>query len=67
MTLIIVIGQIDISVGSLFAVISVACGVLLKAGLPLLFAPLAAILLGAAFGSINGGLISFVRARRLSS
>jgi rhamnose transport system permease protein len=62
MTLIIVIGQIDISVGSLFAVTSVACGVLVKAGLPLLLAPLAAILIGAALGSINGGLISFVRA-----
>ena len=62
MTLIIVIGQIDISVGSLFAVTSVACGVLVKAGLPLILAPLAAILIGAALGAINGGLISFVRA-----
>jgi len=62
MTPIIVIGQIDISVGSLFAVTSVACGVLVKAGLPLALTPLAAILIGAALGSINGGLISFVRA-----
>ena len=62
MTLIIVIGQIDISVGSMFAVISVACGVMVKSGLPLVLAPFAAILLGAALGSINGGLISFVRA-----
>jgi rhamnose transport system permease protein len=62
MTLIIVIGQIDISVGSLFAVTGVACGVLVKGGLPLLLAPFAAILIGAALGSINGGLISFVRA-----
>lgn len=62
MTLIIVIGQIDISVGSLFAVTSVAFGVMVKAGLPLSVAPFAAILIGAALGSINGGLISFVRA-----
>jgi len=62
MTLIIVIGQIDISVGSMFAVISVACGVMVKSGMPLVLAPFAAILLGAALGSINGGLISFVRA-----
>jgi rhamnose transport system permease protein len=62
MTLIIVIGQIDISVGSLFAVTSVACGVLVKMGLPIFVAPFAAILIGAALGSINGGLISFVRA-----
>ena len=62
MTLIIVIGQIDISVGSLFAVTSVAFGVMVKAGLPVSLASFAAILIGAALGSINGGLISFVRA-----
>jgi rhamnose transport system permease protein len=62
MTLIVVIAQIDISVGSLFAVTSVACGVLVKAGLPLLLAPLAAVSIGALLGAVNGGLISFVRA-----
>jgi len=62
MTLVIVIAQIDISAGSLFAVTSVACGVLVKAGLPPAVAPLAAVLIGAALGSINGGLISFVKA-----
>jgi len=62
MTFIIVIGQIDISVGSLFAVTSVAFGVMVKAGLPLVVASLAALLIGAVLGSINGGLISFVRA-----
>jgi rhamnose transport system permease protein len=62
MTLIIVIAQIDISVGSLFAVTSVAYGVLVKAGLPLLLAPCAAILIGALLGAVNGALISFVRA-----
>jgi rhamnose transport system permease protein len=62
MTLIIVIAQIDISVGSLFAVTSVAFGAMVKAGLPLLVASLGAILIGAALGSLNGGLISFVRA-----
>ena len=59
MTLVIVIGQIDISVGSLFAVTSVAYGVLVKAGLPLLLAPFAAILIGAVLGAINGGLDFF--------
>ncbi len=62
MTLIIVIGQIDISVGSLFAVTSVAFGVLVKAGLPLFIAAFVAVLIGALLGSLNGGLISFVRA-----
>ncbi len=62
MTLVIVIGQIDISVGSLFAVTSVACGLLVKSGLPLMLMPLAGILIGALLGSVNGGLISYVRA-----
>ena len=62
MTLIIVIAQIDISVGSLFAVASVACGVLVKTGLPVPLALSAAVLIGAALGAMNGGLISYVRA-----
>ena len=62
MTFVIVIGQIDISAGSLFAVASVAFGMLVKAGLPILVAGVAAILVGAVLGSVNGGLISFVRA-----
>jgi len=36
--------------------------VFVKAGLPLWLAPFAAILVGAALGAVNGGLISFVRA-----
>ena len=35
MTLVILTGQIDISVGSVFAICSVAAGVLAKSGLPL--------------------------------
>jgi rhamnose transport system permease protein len=62
MTLVIVIGQIDISVGSLFAVTSVVYGVLVKEGLPLALAPFAAVAAGAVLGAVNGGLISFVRA-----
>jgi len=62
MTLIIVIAQIDISVGSLFAVTSVAYGALVKEGVPLLLAPFAAVLIGAVLGAVNGGLISYVRA-----
>ncbi len=62
MTLIIVIAQIDISVGSLFAVTSVACGVLVKDGMPVLLLPLASLLIGSLMGAVNGGLVSFVRA-----
>lgn len=62
MTLVIVVAQIDISVGSMFAVIGVACGVLAKLGVPILLLPVFAVLLGCAFGALNGALISFVKA-----
>src|SRR5436190_18169415 len=58
MTLIILCGQIDISVGSQFAICSMAAGVLAKAGLPVPLAGVAACLLGAAMGAINGALVA---------
>lgn len=60
MTLVIIIAQIDISVGSLFAITSVGCGVLAKAGLPNLLLPLAGFAMGSALGAVNGSLIAFV-------
>jgi ribose/xylose/arabinose/galactoside ABC-type transport system permease subunit len=57
MTLVILVGQIDISVGSQFAILSVCAGLLAKAGLgaaPLL---LGVLLLGAALGAVNGLLV----------
>ena len=61
MTLVILTGQIDISVGSLFAVCSVAAGLFAKSGLPLPAVVLAVLLVGAALGSINGALVAYVR------
>lgn len=61
MTLIILTGQIDISVGSMFAVCSVAAGVCAKTGLPMAMVAAAALLLGAALGAINGALVAYVR------
>jgi rhamnose transport system permease protein len=61
MTLVILTGQIDISVGSVFAICGVAAGLLAKAGLPLPFAALAACLVGAILGGINGALVAYVR------
>ena len=61
MTLVILTGHIDVSVGSIFAICSVGAGLLAKAGLPLPFVIAAACLLGAALGSINGGLVAVVR------
>lgn len=60
MTLIILTGQIDISVGSIFAICSVAAGLLAKSGLPLPLAGLAAGLVGALLGALNGALVAYV-------
>ena len=60
MTFVIVAGQIDISIGSQFAVCSVAAGLLAVAGLPMLFVAVATCLLGILFGSINGALVSWL-------
>jgi rhamnose transport system permease protein len=62
MTLVIVVAQIDISVGSLFAVTSIVCGLLAKAGMPVWLLPLCGLIVGSALGAINGALISFVKA-----
>ena len=61
MTAVIVAGQIDISVGSIFAICSVAAGLLAKAGLPMALTAVAVVLGGAAFGAVNGGLAAYVR------
>src|SRR6266404_5120754 len=61
MTLVILVGQIDISVGSQFAVCSIAAGFLAKTGMPppLLF--ICVLLTGAAMGALNGVLIGHLR------
>src|SRR5436190_4341106 len=59
MTLVIVTGEIDISVGSMFAICGVAAGVLAKAGWPVWWAGAAACVAGAGLGSLNGALVSY--------
>jgi rhamnose transport system permease protein len=59
MTFVILTGQIDISVGSLFAICSVAAGILAKSELPVPAAFLAACLVGGLLGSINGALVAY--------
>ncbi len=61
MTLIILTGQIDISIGSVFAICSVAAGVFAKAGLPMPLAALGACVVGALLGAANGVLVAYVR------
>src|SRR5262249_42555448 len=60
MTFVILTGHIDISVGSMFAICGVSAGVLAKSGLPVPVAVLAACLMGAAFGAINGVLVAYI-------
>ena len=62
MTLVIVLAEIDISVGSLFAVVSIVCGITAKAGIPLVPLALISIGAGAILGAVNGGLVAHVKA-----
>jgi rhamnose transport system permease protein len=61
MTLVILLGEIDISVGSQFAVLSILAGTLAKAGLPLplLFSVL--LICGALLGAVNAALVAWLR------
>jgi len=60
MTLVILVGEIDISVASQFAVCSVAAGILAKSGVPMVLLPLAIVAIGAALGALNGALVGVV-------
>ncbi len=57
-TIVILAGEIDISVGSQFAVLSIFAGVLAKAGFPALAVLLCAAGAGAALGAVNGLLVA---------
>jgi len=61
MTMVILTGQIDVSVGSIFAICGIAAGVIAKSGIPALIACLAACAIGAAMGALNGALVAYVR------
>ena len=58
MTMIIVTGGIDLSVGSALALASVTLGFSYKAGVPLPLAIVAALLVGTACGTLNGFLVT---------
>jgi rhamnose transport system permease protein len=59
--LIMLTGEIDISVGSAFAICSVVSGVVAKAGVSAAGAGLAACAAGAALGAMNGALVAYGR------
>jgi len=54
-------GEIDISVGSAFAVCSVLAGVVAKTGMPLVAVGFAACGAGALLGALNGALVAYGR------
>jgi rhamnose transport system permease protein len=61
MTIVILSGEIDISVGSIFAICGVAAGVLAKAGVPLPLVAVGACAIGACLGGLNGALVASAR------
>jgi len=62
MTFVIILGQIDISVGSAFAVTSVLLGLLAKGGFSVALLPIVSLLSGGLLGALNGALVSYVKA-----
>ena len=58
MTLVILVRQIDISIGSQFALCSVLAGLLARAGCPMVVVVPAAVAAGALFGAFNGWLVA---------
>jgi rhamnose transport system permease protein len=61
MALVIICRQIDISVGSQFAVCSVCAGLLATRGVPLPVVVAASVAIGALMGAINGALVAGLR------
>ena len=60
MTLVIVTGEIDLSVASVVGLSSVLLGVLHEAGMPMAAAAVVALLAGVACGALNGFLVAYV-------
>jgi rhamnose transport system permease protein len=61
LTFLIVTGEIDISIGSAFAVCGVAAGLLAKMNLPLSLVAVAACAAGAALGAVSGWFVGFLQ------
>src|SRR5205814_5521572 len=60
-TMVILVAQIDISIGSQFAIASVAAGALAKFGVPMPLVLACVVMIGAAMGAINGALVGWLR------
>jgi len=62
MTILMISGGIDLSVGSCISVAAVVMGTMIKAGLPAELAILTGLLIGCGIGLINGSLAAYTRA-----
>lgn len=60
MTAVILLGEIDVSIGSLFAICSVAAGLLAKTGLPMPILTIATAAVGMLLGAVNGALVALL-------
>ena len=60
-TVVILAGEIDISVGSVFAIAGVVAGITAKLGMPVAIAALAACASGGLLGLVNGSLVAYLR------
>ncbi len=61
MTLVILLGQIDVSIGAQFAICAVTAGTLAKSGWPMPLVVVATMFVGAALGSLNGALVAHLK------
>ncbi len=61
MTLVILLGQIDVSIGAQFAVCAVTAGTLAKSGWSMPLVVVATMFAGAALGSLNGALVAHLK------
>src|SRR2546429_9326015 len=61
MTMVILVAQIDISVGSQFAIASVAAGALAEFRVPMPLVLVCVVMIGATLGAIHGALIGALR------
>lgn len=61
MTIVIISGGIDISIGSLLGACAIAAGITAKTGQPLMIAVLVPLAIGLAVGALNGAMITFAR------
>ncbi len=61
MTLVMLAGEIDISVGAVFAIAGMVAGAAAKLGLPAAAAALCGCVAGALLGSLNGAMVAYLR------